>query len=236
MFKYLLILFIVPLILISGNDVLQNEYQIQRTSMVENQLIPRGINDSATLEAMNKVPRHDFVPEEQKPYAYVDGALSIGEGQTISQPFIVAYMTQSLKLKKGSKVLEIGTGSGYQAAVLAEIADEVYSVEIVPKLGHKAREVLNSLGYSNINLKIGDGYNGWEQHAPFDAIIVTAGAEEIPQPLIDQLSVGGRMIIPIGPHSGVRQLVQIDKTPSRIKKKNLLAVRFVPFTRDEHKE
>ena len=211
----------------------QNAYQIQRTKMVEDQLIPRGINNAATLAAMMKVPRHQFVPEDQMPYSYVDGPLSIGEGQTISQPFIVAYMTQCLDLKKDSKVLEIGTGSGYQAAVLAEITDTVYTVEIVEKLGLKARELLTGLGYTEIHFKIGDGYNGWEEHAPFDAIIVTAGAEEIPKPLVAQLAVGGRMIIPIGPHRGIRQLVQIDKTPSRIKKKNLLSVRFVPLTRAE---
>lgn len=231
MFRQMLILSIVAAIM--PIFVLQDSYQIQRTKMVEDQLIPRGITDAATLAAMRKVPRHKFVPEDQMPYAYVDGALSIGEGQTISQPFIVAYMTQRLKLKKNSKVLEIGTGSGYQAAVLAEISDAVYSIEIVQKLGLKAREVLDSQGYSEINLKIGDGYNGWEEHAPFDAIIVTAGAEEIPKPLVEQLAVGGRMIIPVGPHRGTRQLVQIDKTAGRIKKKNLLAVRFVPLTRDK---
>ena len=211
----------------------QNEYQLQRTKMVEDQLIPRGIDDAATLAAMRKVPRHKFVPEDQMPYAYVDGPLAIGEGQTISQPFIVAYMTQCLNLKKDSKVLEIGTGSGYQAAILAEITDKVYSVEIVAKLGAKARDILKDLGYTNINLKIGDGYNGWEEYAPFDAIIVTAGAEEIPKPLVEQLAIGGRMIIPVGPHKGTRQLIQIDKTKSRIKKKNLLPVRFVPLTRGE---
>lgn len=229
MFRQILILSFVPLIL--GFLIFQSEYQIQRTKMVEDQLIPRGIDDAATLAAMSKVPRHKFVPADQMPYAYVDGALAIGEGQTISQPFIVAYMTQCLNLKKATKVLEIGTGSGYQAAILAEITNAVYSVEIVPKLGANASDLLSSLGYSNINLKIGDGYNGWEEHAPFDAIIVTAGAEEIPKPLLEQLAVGGRMIIPIGPHKGIRQLVQIDKTPTRIKKKNLFPVRFVPLTR-----
>jgi len=231
MFRQILILSIVPVLL--GFLIWQNEYQLQRSNMVTEQLIPRGIHDTATLLAMRKVPRHKFVPEDQMRYAYVDGALSIGEGQTISQPFIVAYMTQCLKLKKDSKVLEIGTGSGYQAAVLAEITDAVYSVEIVPKLGIKASELLDKLGYTNISLKIGDGYNGWEEHAPYDAIIVTAGAEKIPKPLVEQLAVGGRMIIPVGPHRGIRQLVQLDRTPSRIKKKNLLAVRFVPLTREQ---
>ncbi|MBT8183965.1 MAG: protein-L-isoaspartate(D-aspartate) O-methyltransferase [Eudoraea sp.] len=230
MFRQLLILILLPMFL--GFSFVQSDYQLERTKMVQKQLIPRGIQDASTLAAMKKVPRHKFVPEGQIPYAYADGALAIGEGQTISQPFIVAYMTQALKLNKNTKVLEIGTGSGYQAAVLAEITDAVYSIEIVPELGSRARRVLEDLGYSKINLKIGDGYNGWEEHAPFDAIIVTAGAEEIPQPLVDQLAVGGRMIIPVGPHRGIRQLVQIDKTTSKIKKKNLLSVRFVPLTRE----
>lgn len=199
--------------------------------MVETQLIPRNIVDKATLKAMGTVPRHQFVPLKSRPYAYADGPLSIGEGQTISQPFIVAYMTQQLRLKKNDKVLEIGTGSGYQAAILAEIVDKVYSVEIVPSLGVKAGKLLKNLGYENIEIKIGDGYHGWTEYAPFDAIIVTAGAEKIPQPLIDQLAEGGRMIIPVGPHRGVRQLVQIDKRKGKIKKKDLMAVRFVPFTR-----
>lgn len=231
MLRQLLILSIVPAL--ASLIIWQDTYQLQRTRMVEDQLISRGIDDVATLAAMGKVPRHKFVPEDQIPYAYVDGALTIGEGQTISQPFIVAYMTQCLQLKKDSKVLEIGTGSGYQAAVLAEITDNVYSIEIVEKLGLQAREVLYGLGYTDINLKIGDGYNGWEEHAPFDAIIVTAGAEEIPKPLVEQLAVGGRMIIPVGPHRGTRQLIQLDKTPKKIKKKNLLAVRFVPLTRKQ---
>ena len=219
------------MLLFSGNLVAQDKFQLQRTKMVEEQLIPRGIIDSATLQAMRNVPRHEFVPKEQISFAYVDHALSIGEGQTISQPYIVAYMTQSLNLKAGSRVLEIGTGSGYQAAVLAEITSEVYSIEIVPELAVKARATLARLGYSEISLKIADGYNGWKEFAPFDAIIVTAGAEEIPQPLIDQLVVGGRMIIPVGPNGGVRQLVQLDKKQKGVKKKNLMAVRFVPFTR-----
>ena len=182
---------------------------------------------------MAKVPRHEFVPSKLKPLAYTDGPLSIGEGQTISQPFIVAFMTQKLKLKKDDKVLEIGTGSGYQAAILAEIAEQVYTVEIVPSLGIKAGKLLKDLGYTNITIKIGDGYHGWEAQAPFDAIIVTAGAEKIPQPLVDQLAEGGRMIIPVGPHRGVRQLIQLDKRNGKIKKKELMAVRFVPFTREK---
>ena len=182
---------------------------------------------------MSKVPREQFVPQEVRFYSYTDGPLPIGEGQTISQPYIVAYMTQALRLKSHHRVLEVGTGSGYQAAVLAEIVDSVYTIEIVEKLGVRARNLLESLGYDNIEVRIGDGYNGWKEKSPFDAIIVTAGAESIPQPLIDQLRDGGRMIIPVGPHKGIRQLVRVDKKDGRIKKKELMAVRFVPFTRKE---
>lgn len=209
----------------------QKDYNTLRTSMVEDQLIARDIHDRATLSAMEKVPRHKFVPEDVKSRAYSDGALAIGEGQTISQPYIVAFMTQSLKLKPDSRVLEIGTGSGYQAAILAEIVDSVYTIEIVEKLGLQARQRLKALGYSNVVVRIGDGYHGWVEKGPFDAIIVTAGAEEIPQPLIDQLADSGRMIIPVGAHRSVRQLVLLVKKKGKIKKKNMMAVRFVPFTR-----
>lgn len=180
---------------------------------------------------MSKVPREQFVPQEVRFYSYTDGPLPIGEGQTISQPFIVAYMTQVLKLKPGDQVLEVGTGSGYQAAVLAEIVDSVYTIEIVEKLGIKSASLLKSLGYHNVKVRIGDGYHGWPEKGPFDAIIVTAGAEYIPEPLIEQLSDGGRMIIPVGPHRGIRQLVRVIKRDGKVKKKDLMAVRFVPFTR-----
>ncbi len=203
--------------------------------MVANQLKSRDIYDRSTIEAMSKVPREQFVPQDVRFYAYSDGPLPIGEGQTISQPYIVAFMTQSLRLKSRHKVLEVGTGSGYQAAVLAEIADTVCSIEIVKPLGIKARNLLKSLGYKNVEVKIGDGYHGWTEKGPFDAIMVTAGAEYIPQPLIDQLKDGGRMIIPVGPHRGVRQLVLLEKKNGKIKKKEVMAVRFVPFTRDKEK-
>lgn len=209
----------------------QADYQALRKHMVDTQLKARDISNLATLEAMGKVPRHLFVPEKMRIYAYSDGPLSIGEGQTISQPYIVAFMTQALKLRPSSRVLEIGTGSGYHAAILAEIADSVYTIEIVEKLGLKAKKLLKSLDYPNITVRVGDGYHGWKEKAPFDAIIVTAGAESIPQPLIDQLKDGGRMIIPVGPHRGVRQLVLLQKKGEKVKKKNLMAVRFVPFTR-----
>ncbi|MCL4167418.1 UNVERIFIED_CONTAM: hypothetical protein GTU68_050621 [Idotea baltica] len=180
---------------------------------------------------MRKVLRHEFVPENIRDMAYADRALSIGFDQTISQPYMVAAMTQELKLKPGSTVLEIGTGSGYQAAVLAEITDSVYTIEIVKTLGKLAKERLKRLGYDAILVKLGDGYHGWPEKAPFDAIIVTAGAETIPLPLVEQLKEGGRMIIPIGPHNGVRQLIRVVKRNGKIKTEEMMAVRFVPFTR-----
>ncbi|MGB5236897.1 MAG: protein-L-isoaspartate(D-aspartate) O-methyltransferase [Flavobacteriaceae bacterium] len=211
----------------------QDDYSIQRKTMVETQLKARDIYDKATLAAMGKVPREQFVPSEYRFYSYTDGPVSIGEGQTISQPYIVAYMTQALRLKPHHKVLEVGTGSGYQAAILAEIVDSVYTIEIVKPLGLRAKSLLKVLGYDNAIVKIGDGYHGWPEKGPFDAIIVTAGAEAIPKPLIDQLKDGGRMIIPVGPHRGVRQLVQVDKRNGKVRKKSVMAVRFVPFTRNK---
>lgn len=211
----------------------QTDFAAQRKTMVEIQLKGRDIYDKSTLTAMLKVPREQFVPQEVRLYSYSDGPLPIGEGQTISQPYIVAYMTQAVRLKSDHKVLEVGTGSGYQAAVLAEIVDSVYTIEIVEKLGIRSRNLLKSLGYNNVVVKIGDGYHGWEEKGPFDAIIVTAGAESIPKPLIEQLKDGGKMIIPVGPHRGVRQLVRVDKKDGKIRKKNLMAVRFVPFTRQK---
>lgn len=209
----------------------QVSYAEQRVTMVRSQIKARGITDRATLKSMAKVPRHSFVPEKWRMYAYADNPLPIGEGQTISQPFMVAYMTQAVKLKPDSKVLEIGTGSGYQAAILAEITDQVYTIEIVEPLGLAAKDRLKAMGYKEVEVRIGDGYNGWPEKAPFDAIIVTAGAETIPQPLIDQLADGGRMVIPVGPHGGIRQLIRLTKKGDRIKKESLMAVRFVPFTR-----
>ena len=209
----------------------QENYTAKREQMVKTQLIARGIKDAATLFAMQNVPRHLFVPENMKPYAYADRPLPIGDGQTISQPYIVAFMTEALQLKESDKVLEIGTGSGYQAAILAKIVDSVYTIEIVKPLAIKAKDRLQQLGYANVNVKWGDGYHGWPSKAPFDAIIVTAGADSIPQPLIDQLKIGGRMIIPVGPHNYVSHLVLVTKKKSKIIKKKLIPVRFVPFTR-----
>lgn len=202
-----------------------------RENMIKEQLQARDISDSATLKAMRDVPRHEFVPINMQPYAYTDNPLSIGMGQTISQPYIVAYMTQILKLKTHHRVLEVGTGSGYQAAILGQIVDSVYTIEIVEALAFTAKNRLSALGYDNIEVKSGDGYLGWPKKGPFDAIIVTAGAEEVPQPLLKQLKEGGRMIIPVGPHNGVRQLLLITNKSGKIKTKAVMAVRFVPLTR-----
>lgn len=208
------------------------DYRALREYMVIHQLKARDIYHQKTLDAMLKVPRHRFVPKGQRIYAYSDGPPAIGHQQTISQPYMVAFMTQSLRVGKKDKVLEIGTGSGYQAAILSEIVDSVYTIEIVESLGNEAQKRLAHMGYNNITLKIGDGYHGWPEHAPFDAIVVTAGAERIPQPLVEQLKEGGRMVIPVGPHGGIRDLVLVQKKKGKIKKTNLMAVRFVPFTRE----
>ena len=216
-----------------GSLLSQTDYRVQREQMVKNQLQARDIKDFATLSALLNVPRHEFVPENLRIRAYSDGPLPIGNGQTISQPYIVAFMTQALHLKSGHRVLEIGTGSGYQAAVLAKIVDSVYTIEIVEDLATSAKKRLKDLGYPNVIVKFGDGYHGLPSKASFDAIMVTAGADSIPQPLIDQLKVGGRMIIPIGPHHGIRQLVLVTKKKNKILTKNLMPVRFVPFTRNK---
>jgi protein-L-isoaspartate(D-aspartate) O-methyltransferase len=204
------------------------EFARLRERMVRDQLRSRDIIDSQVLAAMQKVPRHEFVPAEFINSAYDDGALPLGLGQTISQPYIVAYMTQALELNGKERVLEIGTGSGYQAAILAEIAAEVYTIEIVPQLQEHARVVLDKLGYHNIHFRVGDGYMGWPEHAPFDRIIVTAAPENVPQPLIDQLSEGGRLIIPIGVQS--QELVIYIKEKSKIRHYSTIPVRFVPMT------
>jgi protein-L-isoaspartate(D-aspartate) O-methyltransferase len=200
--------------------------------MVETQIAQRGIKDKLVLDAMRKVPRHLLVPEKIRPYAYDDMPLPIGEGQTISQPYIVALMTELIKPNKDMKVLEIGTGSGYQAAVLAEIVKEVYTIEIFESLGIRAQRDLKALGYDNIQVKVGDGYKGWPEEAPFEAIIVTAAPEEIPQPLIDQLAEGGRMIIPVGDEGKVQQLVLGEKIKGKFRTRFISSVRFVPFLRD----
>ncbi len=212
----------------------QEDFTEERKRMVKTQLEARDINDPATLQAMLDVPRHLFVPEKIKKYAYRDGALPIGNDQTISQPYIVAYMTQALQLKPQDKVLEIGTGSGYQAAVLAEIVDSVYTIEIVKPLGIIADKRLKRLGYKNIYTRIGDGYHGWPDQAPFDAIMVTAAVQEIPPKLLEQLGEGGRMIIPVGETSVQRNLILATKKDGQLKRKKLIPVVFVPFTRDKN--
>lgn len=206
-----------------------DKFAIRRNKMVDQQIRRRGIKDTLVLNAMRKIPRHEFVPAHLKESAYTDRALPIGEGQTISQPYIVAIMTEQLALKGTEKVLEIGTGSGYQAAVLAEIADKVYTIEIVPSLGILAEQKLKKMGYKNVEVKIGDGYQGWPEQAPFDAIIVTAAPNHIPQPLIDQLKNNGRMIIPVGDYYQELMLLTKNKK-GEIKKKSVLPVIFVPMT------
>ena len=200
----------------------------ERKSMVEYQIKRRGIVDRRVLEAMAKVPRHLFVPERYRSESYRDGPLPIGEGQTISQPYIVALMTEALRPRPEDKVLEIGTGSGYQAAVLAEIVKTVYTIEIIPELGKAAEEKLKSLGYDNCIVRIGDGYKGWPENAPFDGVIVTAAPDHIPEPLLDQLKIGGRLVIPVGDFS--QDLILLEKTPDGIRRKVLAPVRFVPMT------
>lgn len=204
------------------------KYTNARENMVRTQIIRRGVTDRLTLSAMRKVPRHLFVPEERRSEAYADYPLPIGLNQTISQPYIVAFMTEALQLKGGEKVLEIGTGSGYQAAVLAEIADSVFTIEILKPLADSAWERLQKLGYKNVYVRCGDGYQGWPEHAPFDAIIVTAAPDHVPQPLVDQLKVGGRMVIPVG--QVYQELIRITKTEKEIRRENILPVRFVPMT------
>jgi len=200
----------------------------KRAAMVMTQIISRGVYDEHVLDAMRKVPRERFVRERDLDLAFYDGPLSIDCGQTISQPYIVAYMTEMLSLSEKDRVLEIGTGSGYQTAVLAEIAAEVYSVEIVDKLSERARTVLEELGYGNIHLRIGDGSEGWQEHAPFDAIMVTAAPAHLPKRLVEQLAEGGRMIVPVGVYEQYLRLV--TRRGDEVEKRDLIGVRFVPMT------
>jgi protein-L-isoaspartate(D-aspartate) O-methyltransferase len=201
-----------------------------RSQMVDEQISPRGIEDPAILAAMRTIPRHKFVPDDMVELAYNDHPLPIGYGQTISQPFIVALMTQSLNPKPGQRILEIGTGSGYQAAVLAELGVEVYTIEIIPELADQAGNRFTELGYSNIHSLTADGYFGWEEFAPFDAIIVTAAPDHLPQPLANQLLEGGRLVIPIGPVGFVQTLWLFEKELGELQATNLGGVTFVPFT------
>ncbi len=214
----------------SGSE--DNYYISSRSYMVTHQLQYRGIKDKKVLEAMNKVPRQEFVPSDLKNSAYRDSPLPIGYGQTISQPYIVALMTELLELKKNSRVLEVGTGSGYQAAILAEISKEVFTIEIVKGLHENSNSALKKMGYTNIRTKNDDGYSGWEAYAPFDAIIVTCASEFVPPPLIKQLKKGGVMCIPVGPPFKVQHLLVIKKTDSgEVITDFITQVRFVPLTR-----
>ena len=198
--------------------------------------VPGGRIDPAVLQAMRTVPRHEFVPEDVRALAYEDQPAPIGFGQTISQPFIVALMTDLLDIGPDHKVLEIGTGSGYQAAVLSPLVAEVYSVEIIPELGERATGVLQRLGFANVRTKVADGYYGWPEAAPFDGIVVTAAASQIPPPLVEQLKPGGRMVIPVGGAYFAQQLMLVEKgADGKVTTRQLLPVQFVPFTRAETK-
>ncbi len=210
----------------------EDRFTQQREQMVRNQIEDRGINDRTTLEAMRNVPRHRFVRPNEQRRAYSDNPLPIGHGQTISQPFIVAYMTELIDPEPGMKVLEIGTGSGYQAAVLGEITEEVYTIEIIEELGKWGEGNLRDAGYDHVHVKRADGYYGWEEHAPFDAIVVTAAADHIPPPLVEQLRDGGRMVIPVGSPFRTQNLMLVEKQGEDIRTSNLMPVRFVPFTRE----
>ena len=224
------LIFILFLILAFG---FQDRYKAAREKMVNKQIKGKGITDPYTLAAMLTVPRHKFVSKEFRDDAYFDSPLPIGYGQTISQPYIVAFMTEIIKPKKNFKVLEIGTGSGYQAAVLARIVDSVYTIEIIKELFIQAKKRLNNMNYDNVFVKNADGYYGWKEKAPFDAIVVTAAVEFVPPPLIKQLKDGGKMIIPVGNPYSIQQLLLVEKKKGKIKTKNLMFVRFVPFTRSK---
>ena len=203
-------------------------YALARQKMVREQLVARGIQDTRVLEAMGSVPRHEFVPTNRREHAYEDRPLPIGHEQTISQPYMVAVMSELAELKPGEKVLEVGTGSGYQAALLAALGGEVYSIEIVKPLAEQARATLERLGFENVQVRHGDGYRGWPEHAPFDAIVVTAAPAHVPEPLVEQLAVGGRLVIPVG--RGVQDLMVISKDADGTRRERLFGVRFVPMT------
>lgn len=219
----------------TATDTLQppteDEFTRLRLQMVESTIAARGVKNPDVLRAMRTVPRHEFVPQDYLHQAYADHPLPIGYGQTISQPYIVAWMTELLELKPGEKVLEIGTGSGYQAAVLGELGYvEVYSIEIIPELAERAAQTLNRLGYTEVHTTQGDGYFGWEEYAPYDAIIVTAAPDHLPLPLVQQLVEGGRLVIPIGPPGGFQTLWRFTMQGGELSGENLGGVMFVPLT------
>ena len=240
--KYVLLCYLLMPLTLSGAATAADADQYTRQRMELMRIIEQDVRETSVyldretldprvMTALAEVPRHQFVPDSQRRYAYQNRPLPIGHGQTISQPYIVAIMTDLLKLTPGDRVLEVGTGSGYQAAVLAELVKEVYSIEIIEPLGKRARELLQRLDYDNIQTRIGDGYYGWEAHAPFDAIIVTAAADHIPPPLIAQLKPGGRMMIPVGSRFMTQQLVVVEKDSNNtVTTRLILPVRFVPLT------
>jgi len=207
-------------------------FDLQRRQMVARQIRARGVKDERVLAAMRKVPREEFVPESVRASAYEDGPLPIGEGQTISQPYIVALMTELLEVKPGDKVLEIGTGSGYQAAILADLTPEVYTIEIIPALAMRAEETLKRLGYTRVRVRVGDGYLGWPEYAPFDGIIVTCAPTDVPEPLKEQLKDGGRMVIPVGSQLAGQTLYVLRKTGKKLEQTEVIPVRFVPMVRE----
>ena len=207
----------------------EERFARERREMVAEQVRARGVEDLRVLAAMRKVPRHRFVPTQMRGMAYMDAPLPIVEGQTISQPYIVALMTELAEISPGEKVLEVGTGSGYQAAVLAELTDKVYTIEILPNLAMRAQKKLEELGYTQVLVRVGDGYLGWPEEAPFDAIVVTAAPDHVPQPLIDQLAEGGVLVVPIGPSGGFQELFKIRKKDGRVEKERSIPVSFVPL-------
>lgn len=238
-YKCVLFIFVVGFCLFSGSvpatigaEAMDDDRHVQeREQMVSKQLKRRGISDERVLSAFRKVKRHLFVPENYRDLAYSDQPLPIGHDQTISQPYIVAFMTEALDLKDSDRVLEVGTGSGYQAAILAEICQEVYTIEIISALGKSARELLKDLDYTNVHVKVGDGYKGWAEHAPYDAIIVTCSPTHVPEPLKNQLAEGGRMIIPVG-KKYAQELVRLRKKEGELVEESVLPVRFVPMVND----
>jgi protein-L-isoaspartate(D-aspartate) O-methyltransferase len=215
-----------------ADDAEAKEFARKREIMVKTQIESRGIKDKRVLDAMRRVERHLFTPPAYRDEAYNDTPLPIGEGQTISQPYIVALMTEVLQLDHSKKVLEIGTGSGYQAAILAEICKEVYTIEIFDTLGKRAEKTMRDIGYKNVFVRIGDGYQGWQEHSPFDAIIVTCAPTHVPEPLKDQLAEGGKMVIPVG-ESFTQELVLLTKKNGQLKHSRIIPVRFVPMIRED---
>ena len=229
-----IISFTIASLIFAQND---KDYEELREAMVKTQIESRGIKDEDVLSVMRDVPRHLFIDESLWPKAYSDGPLPIGHGQTISQPYIVAFMTELLRPDTHHMILEIGTGSGYQAAVLAKLVHHVYTIEIVPELGRNTKATLKRLGYDNISVRVGDGYKGWPEEEPFDRIIVTAAPEKVPEALVDQLKPGGRMVLPVGPRWWGQDLLVIEKDErGKVVRKNTIPVRFVPMVRQEERK